>query len=239
MTWDAERYDRWFHTPEGRVALFAERRLLESLVAAWPRRGRSLLEVGCGTGVFLEHLYQTGFDVTGVDRSESMAAAARQRLGCKADIQVANAERLPFGDKEFDYVVLWGVLEFCDDPLTALREAARAAARGVLVGYLNRWSAYWWTHGRNRPEHTLGRARWFSWPEMRRMAVEGLGRPPRLSRSVLPGPPVTWRPGSPWKYLNSPLYPALLGAFAALRVDFVDEKPLTPIGTLKAEPGLG
>ena len=239
MTWDAERYDRWFQTAEGRVALSAEQRLLESMVAAWPRRGKTLLEVGCGTGVFLEHLYQTGFDVTGVDRSETMAAAARERLGCKADIQVANAERLPFGDKEFDYAVLWGVLEFCDDPLSALREAARVAARGVLVGYLNRWSVYWWTHGRNRPGRTLGRARWFSFPEMRRMAQEGLGRAPKLSRSVLPGPLPTWRAGRPWKYLNTPLYPAFVGAFAALRVDFVDEKPFTPIGTLKAEPGLG
>ncbi|HBE94702.1 MAG TPA: class I SAM-dependent methyltransferase, partial [Desulfovibrio sp.] len=64
-------------------------------------------------------------------------------------------------------------------------------------------------------------------------------RAPKLSRSVLPGPLPTWRAGRPWKYLNTPLYPAFVGAFAALRVDFVDEKPFTPIGTLKAEPGLG
>lgn len=240
MNWNAARYDRWFETPEGRFAFAAERRLLEAMVAGWPRRGKTLLDVGCGTGLFLELLYHTGFDVTGVDRSEAMVAAARDRLGKRADIQVANGESLGFCDNEFDYVVLWSVLEFCDDPLGALREAARVAARGVLVGFLNRWSLYWLSHGRNRPGRTLGQARWFSWPEMRRMAEQGLGRPPRYARSVLPGPTATWRDAAPWKYLNAPLYPVCLGAFAALRVDYVDEKPLTPVGSLKIEPaGLG
>ena len=39
----------------------------------------SLLEVACGTGLFLEQ-FGNRFDVAGVDRSESMLAVARERL---------------------------------------------------------------------------------------------------------------------------------------------------------------
>jgi SAM-dependent methyltransferase len=60
MNWDALSYERWFETPAGRFALEQERRLLEGVVAGWPRRCKTLLEVGCGTGIFLELLYHTG-----------------------------------------------------------------------------------------------------------------------------------------------------------------------------------
>lgn len=243
MNWDALSYERWFETPAGRFALEQERRLLEGVVAGWPRRCKTLLEVGCGTGIFLELLYHTGFDVTGVDRSQAMVDAARERLGKRAEIRVANGESLPFEDKEFDYVVLWTVLEFCDDPMAVLREAARVASRGVLIGFLNRQSLYYLSHGRGwggRRESTLRNARWFSYWEMRRMAETAMGRPPSLSRSVLPGPSWTWRDRTPWKYLNCMLCMPLFGAFTAMRIDFVDEKPLTPVGTLKIEPaGMG
>ena len=73
--WDKEtarRYDAWFQTEAGAFALKRELRLLERMTAAWPRRGQRLVEIGCGTGVFLEVLHQSGFDVTGLDASPHM-----------------------------------------------------------------------------------------------------------------------------------------------------------------------
>lgn len=235
MTWDAEKYEQWFASPVGLAALACERRLLELMTAGWPRRGTKLLEVGCGTGLFLESLWQMGFDVTGVDLSPGMVKAARTRLGKRAEISVGNGECLPFCAEEFDFVVLWTVLEFCADPGAMLREAARVADQGVLVGFLNRWSLYYLSHGNERHK-TLGQARWYSWPQMKRLVSVNVGRAPRHARSVLPGPVSTWRDRLPQRILNSRLLPPWFGAFAAARVDFTDRRPLTPI-VATPEPG--
>jgi ubiquinone/menaquinone biosynthesis C-methylase UbiE len=228
MMWDAEKYEKWFASSMGQSALYCERHLLNHMVAGWPRRGAKLLEVGCGTGLFLESLWQNGFDVTGVDLVPGMVKAAQSRLGRNAEISVGNGECLPFSQDEFDYVVLWTVLEFCDDPGAVLREAARVAEHGVLVGFLNRWSFYYLSHG-NEPHKTLGRGHWFSWPQMKRMITVNTGREPQSARSVLLGPVSTWREQFPYRMMNSCLIPAWTGAFSAARVDFRTQRPLTPI----------
>ena len=228
MSWDAEKYERWFASPIGQNALYCERRLLEHMVAGWPRRGASLLEVGCGTGFFLESLWQMGFEITGLDLSPGMVKAARSRLGNKAEISVGNGECLPFLHNEFDYTVLWTVLEFCDDPGAMLREAARVSKHGILVGFLNRWSFYYLSHG-NQTHKTLGRGHWYSWPKMKRMISVNTGKTPQNAHSVLVGPVSTWKKSFPYRLVSSRLIPPWTGAFTAARVDFRDQCPLTPI----------
>ncbi|MDD4951134.1 MAG: class I SAM-dependent methyltransferase [Desulfovibrionaceae bacterium] len=245
MTWDAKHYEQWFETGPGRFALEIEKRLLHALIAAWPRRGRRLLEIGCGTGIFLEALWEMGFEVSGLEQSQEMLGAARARLGNRADIHLGAGDHTSFDDRAFDYAVLWNVLEFCRDPAAVLREAARVASRGVLIGFLNRWSVYYLTHGRpsgptpRTAAGTLRRARWFTWPEMRSLVLAATGCKPGPTRSVLPGPMATWRPTLPWRYLNGIIYPACVGAFTAMRVDFERERPLTPLMAWKTEPGPG
>lgn len=243
MTWDAQKYEQWFSTPRGAFALEQEKRLLDAMLAGWPRRCRKLVEVGCGTGVFLHLLWEMGFDVTGVDSSPVMLKAARERFGNKAALHLAKGEHLPFEDDEFDFAVVWSVLEFAADPLAMLSEAARVAEEGVLVGFLNRHSLYYRSHGRNRgaedeSTRTLARARWYSWPEVKRMLKAATGRKPSLVRSVLHGPTWTWN-NSLLRLVNTPiLRPPLsaFGAFTAARVDFKDRKPLTPLPALLTKP---
>lgn len=237
-TWDAEKYEQWFGTPRGIFAARLERELMESMTAAWLRRGKTLLEVGCGTGMFLHLLWGMGFDVTGVDASPVMLKGARQRLGEGAELHLANGEHLPFDDKEFDYGVLWSVLEFCDDPMAVLSETVRVSGDGLLIGFLNRYSLYYLSVGRN-PLRTLGRAHWFSWPEMRAMLTRVCGRSPSMVRTVLSGPVWSWRQGAFWHRLNGRLRLPCFGAFTAVRVDFQDSKPLTPLMAWKREPGIG
>ncbi|MGE4290921.1 MAG: class I SAM-dependent methyltransferase [Desulfovibrio sp.] len=230
MSWDPVQYEKWFASDAGAFALDCERRLLDFMVAGWPRRGTKLLEVGCGTGLFLESLWQKGFDVRGVDRSPEMVEAARNRMGRRAEIEVGNGECLPFRAGEFDFVILWTVLEFCRDPAALLREASRVADQGVLVGFLNRWSFYYLSNGRDKSQ-TLGRAHWFSWAEMRRMIKVNVGRSADHAFSVLPGPVKTWKNKQPYRLLNSRCIPPWFGAFTAARVDFRDQTPLTPIAS--------
>ncbi len=243
--WDAHtarRYDAWFATPAGAFALGREMRLLERMAAGWPRRGQRLLEIGCGTGIFLEALHQAGFDVTGLDASPAMLEAARTRLGSLADLHLGDAEHLPFDDNEYDFAVLLTVLEFCPDPGLALREAARVARKGLIIGYLNRFSLHWlFTQGlpgRRAGSH-LGRARWFFPWEMRQLAMTNLGHRPYTCRCVLPGPMSTWREAAPWRHVNAPILALPVGAFCVARVNLLGDPARTPLAALKAKPGIG
>ncbi len=230
-----DAYEAWFHTRAGSFALDQERRLIDRLISRWPRRGQNLLELGCGPGLFLEHFWKSGFDVTGIDACTAMVEAAARRLGSRAELRIGSAERLPFQDNEFDFAAVITVLEFCDDPLALLREAARVARKGMLVAYLNRFSLYYLARGSG----TLAQARWFSCFEMRKLLREAVGPWPSHSMGVLLGPPFSWRKLPGCKQLNSMLTSPLFASFVATRVDFLDEKPLTPLLAFKAEPRLG
>lgn len=119
--------------------------------------GGNVLDVGCGPGMFVQHLLDSrpgDFSVTACDRSPAMIDAASERLGNRDGVRlsVARIEEMPFGDNEFDVVVAMGVLEYVDaEP--ALREIARVVRPGgvVAVTMLNpaspyrlfEWGVYW------------------------------------------------------------------------------------------------
>lgn len=235
MIWDPDRYEAWFDTDEGRFALERETHLLQNMLAGWPRRGHKLLDVGCGTGLLMDNLYQMGFDVTGIDSSPEMVMAARQRLANRAELHLGDGELTPFNDNEFDYAFLWAVLEFTDDPLAMLKEAARVAEKGLLVGFLNKNSLYYTMNVRGSGG-SMDSGDWFTWCEMQDLVKQATGFLPTLARSVLPGPVRTWRSASYLRRFNRWLYPPFLGAFTAVRVDFVNMKPLNPLFAWRSAP---
>jgi len=91
-----------------------------------PASGKKALDIGCGTGAWLQVLSDNGADVCGIDISERAIEAARRRLP-QAGLHVGPAETLPYEDDSFDIVTCLGSLEhFLDQPM-ALREMARVA----------------------------------------------------------------------------------------------------------------
>lgn len=242
MSWDhdtAKRHEAWYASPPGRFALARELRLVDALMADWPRRGQRLVEIGCGLGLFLEEFWRAGFDVTGLDKSPAMLQSCRERLGQRAELFLGDAAHLPFEDKEFDYAALITVLEFTPDPGAVLREAARVAKKGLLVAFLNRWSFYGREMRKAGADSTLGQARWLSWPEVGRLLFAHVGRRPVMARSVLAGPRSTWRDRPGLSQVNSLILPPQFGAFVAARLDFLGERPLTPLPAWTIEAGMG
>ncbi len=92
----------------------------------------SVLDVGTGTGLFAEAFSHRGLTIAGVDASEAMVEAARKHVP-DADLRVATAEELPFGDASFDLVFLGLVFHETDSPAHAVAEALRVARRRIAI----------------------------------------------------------------------------------------------------------
>src|SRR5512146_2641771 len=91
------------------------------------RAGGRALEFGIGTGLSLPS-YPPGIELTGIDISPRMLARARrraERIGLRADLEIADIGRLPYPDASFDTVTAACVFCSVGDPVRGLREAAR------------------------------------------------------------------------------------------------------------------
>jgi SAM-dependent methyltransferase len=95
------------------------------------RAGSKLLDVGCGTGDFLDIARRAGFQVTGVEFAGPAAEYARDQRGLEVRLGTLGEADLPSGS--FDVVTLWHVLEHVPDPVTTLREAHRLLTPGGLL----------------------------------------------------------------------------------------------------------
>lgn len=78
--------------------------------------GRLALELGCGTGIFLEKVATTGARIVGLDLSADLLAKARARLGGAPNVVLlrGDAEHLPYAASSFDVVYGSSVLHHLD-----------------------------------------------------------------------------------------------------------------------------
>lgn len=122
------RYEDWYQTPFGRIAERVELAQLECLLAPLAP-GASVLEIGCGTGRFAEHLQRRGWRVLGCDPAHNMLRSASARI----PVLVADGAALPLASGSFDACVMIAVLEFAEQPQRLLEEALRVARQQVVL----------------------------------------------------------------------------------------------------------
>lgn len=117
-------------------------RMVDDLFAELPK-GAKVLDVGCGTGEHLHRAQEAGLRTHGLEPAPAMLAIARQKVPA-ADIREGAATELPYGDAEFDLVIMVEVLRYLDRPdiEKALAEARRVLRPGgwLLVTLVNRWA---------------------------------------------------------------------------------------------------
>ncbi len=117
---------------------------------SWEATARSLaclltlddvLDIGCGDGVLAELIHRHVSSYTGIDHSETIVAAARERLSHASNcfFQQGDMHALPFDEAQFDQVLMLQVLTYSPDPETATREAYRVLRPGgkLLLTTLN------------------------------------------------------------------------------------------------------
>ncbi len=81
-------------------------------------KGARLLDVGCGTGWFLEVARDQGYVVSGIEIGRELAQYTSQKLGAAVHT-VPLTELSP--DEKFDVITLFDVLEHVTDPRALLR----------------------------------------------------------------------------------------------------------------------
>jgi SAM-dependent methyltransferase len=116
------------------VAAYADPKLA-FLQRQVPLAERSVLDVGCGNGIFTSRLARVARRVIGVDLSFHMLASNPHRSSLRG-----SATDLPFADRSFDVVFEANLLHHVDDPGAVLAELCRCSARHVLLIEPNRWN---------------------------------------------------------------------------------------------------
>ncbi len=128
-------------------------------------QGGRLLEIGVGSGRFLEAARAAGFEVMGCDISPAVCRRVEERIGVR--VHCGPVESLP--ERAFDVVAMHHVLEHVEDPVGFLRAVRRVLApRGVVhiaVPNMACWEAHFSSWNCYLPYHlayfdcdTLGRA---------------------------------------------------------------------------------
>lgn len=95
----------------------------------------SIIDIGCGDGLLLEHLKNKGIAVKGIDISEKAISLCKDRgLDC---VQGDITDRLPFADNAADGVMLIDVLEHIFQPAEVIREAHRITRSYLYISVPN------------------------------------------------------------------------------------------------------
>jgi methionine biosynthesis protein MetW len=138
------------------------------LIAEMIAPGTRVLDIGCGDGTLIDHLFHTkNCDARGIelDMAEATRAVAHGLpvMHGDADIDLAH-----YPDGAFDYVVLSRTLQAVERPREVLRQMLRIGARAV-VSFPNfgHWQVRWQLLSRGRMPMTLTWDRpWYETPNI-------------------------------------------------------------------------
>lgn len=99
--------------------------------------GKSILDIACGPGQMLKAAQQQNLSLHGIDISGVAIDYAKTALP-SANLQVANAESLPFNNSQFNYITCLGSLERFLHLGIALKEMLRVAKPNARFCFLVR-----------------------------------------------------------------------------------------------------
>lgn len=138
----ASEYDAWFE--DNRFVYMSE---LQAVKEQLPQKGEGL-EVGVGSGRFAAPL---GIQL-GVDPSQKMRELAQSKGITVID---GVAEKVPFADGRFSFVLMVTTICFLDDIESSFKEARRVLKPGghLIIGFIDRDSTVGMLYQRHKDEN--------------------------------------------------------------------------------------
>jgi SAM-dependent methyltransferase len=94
--------------------------------------GQRMLDIACGSGLFIQRAAKHGASVTGLDAARGLVAIARRRLP-DSDVRIGEMETLPYFSDTFDIVTILNAVDLAGEPLAAMEEARRVLRPGGRV----------------------------------------------------------------------------------------------------------
>jgi SAM-dependent methyltransferase len=121
--------------------------------------GEKILEIGCGTGSFIERLSQVGFDIAGIELNEKAVNACKLK-GLNVSYKSIE-EHCQNHPNDYTAICSFQVLEHVVDPKSFINNCLKMLKSGgkLIFGvpnnnpYLFRWDKY---HTLNLPPHHMG-----------------------------------------------------------------------------------
>ncbi|MFC1822272.1 class I SAM-dependent methyltransferase [Thermodesulfobacteriota bacterium] len=128
----SHRYDTQRNNPYFRFIEELELNILSQYVR--PIKGR-LLELGCGTGIFLKHMQSPGLSLHGLDYTWGMLKQTKHKLdGSNVALVQGDGQALPYADSSFDIVYSFKVLAHMSHVDWALNEIRRVlCSKGTAI----------------------------------------------------------------------------------------------------------
>jgi len=96
------------------------------------RSSGRLLDIGCGTGLFLAVARRRGWEPYGIDDCSEATTHARDHFGL--DVWDGEFAQVQTGGKTFDAITMWDIIEHARQPVELLEAARSVLAPGGIVG---------------------------------------------------------------------------------------------------------
>jgi ubiquinone/menaquinone biosynthesis C-methylase UbiE len=145
----ADRFDGFYRQDQGNLfqrlahAVFRKpglmRRFQATVDILGDVRGKTVLDVGCGSGIYAIYFARKGAAVTGIDFSENMLALARKNAeseNCKIDLIHDDFMKRPLS-VHFDHALFIGVFDYVkkNDLLPYLEKALRITDQKIVATF--------------------------------------------------------------------------------------------------------
>lgn len=133
--------ERWYTAENEPIALLRRESLyknmwVEKVLINEECENSKLLDIACGAGYLSNYFSKAGYNVSGVDISQSsLDIAKKYDESNRVDYSFGDAKKLPYPSNSFDVVCIMDFLEHTEDPDGVINEASRVLRPGGLLFY--------------------------------------------------------------------------------------------------------